>query len=116
MSRRGWQILCLGSLAVAVVYSTFDLHRGEQSVWTPLLIVGLAAAVSAIYFSWAESQSDSERIAIWAALSFPVYVALQLLPLPLVLLRALSLAWSDLASALTRVMPTARFDSLSIAP
>jgi O-antigen ligase len=110
-------VFSLGAIAFAVGYAAFNYGGGGAADWSvALLILGLATL-----FSWPSGARDttyslSERIAIWAALLFPAFVALQLLPVPLFLVRILSPTRAEIADALGRVIPGPSFAPLSITP
>lgn len=86
---------------------------GEASVsWNIcLLALGLAAA---LYWLRVPAQ-DGGTGGLWLLL-FPCYVVLQLLPLPLFLLRLLSPARARIVDSLARLIPPAGFAPLAIAP
>ena len=65
---------------------------------------------------WLAARADAEASAASWLLLFPGYVALQLLPLPLFLLRLLSPARASIVDSLARLMPPAGFAPLATAP
>jgi len=115
----GWSssTYCLGLLTLAVGYALYS-HGGSTPSDTAisLLLVGAAGILYGFRRSQAAPTRAVERLAVWAAFLFPVYVALQLVPLPLFLLRVVSPARAELTNALSGVMPAVRFAPLTIAP
>ncbi len=105
----------LGLLAIALGYAVF--HDGGMVLmdWNiSLLILGL---VGVLYWcgNRPASLSAMDRALRWAVLLLPVYVALQLVPLPLFLLRVLSPARAGLTESLGSVMRLPWFAPLTIA-
>ena len=108
---------CLGLLTLAVAYAVVT-HGGDAPFDSSvsLLLVGLAA-VAASFFSFSSSSaSTGDRVLGLAALLFPAYVLLQLVPLPLAVLRVVSPTRAEIADALGGVMSAPHFAPLSIAP
>jgi putative inorganic carbon (hco3(-)) transporter len=117
MFGRALSIGCLGALAFVVSYCVIRYGGGGPVDWSfSLLVLGLSALVFRISATQDPAFSRVERIAIWAALLFPAYVAFQLVPLPLFLLRIVSPVRAEIADALGGVMPASSFAPLSIAP
>ncbi len=103
--------LCLFSLAATLGYAVYQ-HGGASTDWNIcLLALGLTAA--AYWLRTVVAPGESE--APWLPL-FPCYVALQLLPLPLFLLRLLSPTRASILDSLARLMPPVSFAPLAIAP
>jgi len=105
------QRFCLLSLAATLAYAVYR-SGGASSDWNIcLLALGLTAAAY-----WLRARAEpAGSTAPWLLL-FPCYVALQLLPLPLFLLRLLSPTRAGILDSLARLMPPASFAPLAIAP
>jgi O-antigen ligase len=105
------QRLSVVFLAVILGYAVYQ-NGGAGTDWNIcLLALGVVAAVYLL-------RTPAARCAIGAPwlLLFPCWVALQLLPLPLFLLRLLSPTRAGILDSLARLMPAARFAPLAIAP
>jgi O-antigen ligase len=105
------QRLCLVFLAAIVGYAVY-YDGGVFTGWNIcLLALGLTAAVY-----WLYTRTDPDASGTPWLLLFPCYVALQLLPLPLFLLRLLSPTRANILDSLARLMPPANFAPLAIDP
>ena len=114
--RTRW-ILCLAFLTLAVSYTAFDGGGGgNRYAWNlSLLLLGVTGMSCASFVPPAVA-SGRRRIALWASLAFPVYVAFQLLPLPIGLLRIISPSRAEIAGAVAIVMPAVHLAPISIGP
>ena len=81
-----------------------------------LLILGLAATTCAVSARPFASFSERDRAAVFCALLFPVYIGLQLVPLPIFFLRIVDPTRASIADALALVTAAPRFAPLSIVP
>lgn len=109
--------LCMGLLTLAVGYAVLN-HGGDSPLeyWTvSMLAVGLAGLTYRMD-QVAPYSSRPDHFATYAALFFPAYVAFQLVPLPLAVLRIVSPARAAIAATFENVLPGAGFVPLSIAP
>src|SRR5438477_387491 len=95
------RVVRLGLPAVAIGYAAIT-HGGDQPLdWSICgLILGLAGV-----FCWArplraQLSSPLERVAVCAALFFPLYIVFQLVPLPQFLVRILNPRRAEIAHAL----------------
>jgi O-antigen ligase len=116
MPSRTVERLCPTFLAIALGYSIFQYGGVVLADWNVcLLLVGLAAVVY-----WSRTPGDgpasSSDLRRWAVLLVPCYVALQLLPAPLFLLRILSPARARTLDSLGNVMQSVGFAPLSVTP
>jgi len=116
MPSRTVERLCLTFLAIALGYSIFQYGGVVLADWNVcLLLVGLAAVVH-----WSRTRGDdpasSPDLWRWTVLLVPCYVALQLLPEPLFLLRFLSPARARTLDSLGSIMQSVGFAPLSVTP
>ena len=107
----------IGILAVALGYSVFQ-HGGLSLIdWNAsLLILGLAAVT---YWPRAERSDTAPPIAGWLGwmvLILPIFVALQMVPLPSSLLRVLSPTRAAVLDSLENVTHVSGFAPFSITP
>jgi O-antigen ligase len=111
-------IVAVGAVTVAVAHEVIRYGGGGPFDWNlTLLIIGLAgAAFSLTGARRSEAPAPLDRIVLWTAALFPAYVALQLVPLPIGLLKIVSPTRAEVALALAGVMPAPSFAPLSIAP
>jgi O-antigen ligase len=111
-------IVAVGAVTVAVAHEVIRYGGGGPFDWNlTLLIIGLAgAAFSLAGARRSEAPAPLDRIVLWTAALFPAYVAFQLVPLPLGLLKIVSPTRAEVALALAGVMPAPSFAPLSIAP
>ena len=117
MFGRASSLICLSALTLAVGQAAFSQESGPPELWSrSLLILGLATMFCWVQPSLDEHNSSLSRMAIWAALLFPVYVAFQLIPMPVFLLQIMSPMRAEVAGALREVMPMPVFSPLSVAP
>src|SRR5258706_9612774 len=114
LSRR----FCLGLLTAGVGYAVFE--NGGQPVipWnTCLLAVGLVAIIYWVRASPASDLAPPMELRLAGGLLLLVgYVALQLLPLPLSLLKILSPAGDQVVESLGAVMRRPQFAPISVIP
>jgi hypothetical protein len=107
---------CIAALAIVLGYGVFSAGGRDFIAWTTcLLSIGLVSLV----FWLATHPRDLapiERWLVWAVILPSAYVSLQLVPLPIGLLRVLSPERAALASALGSVMPPPSFAAISINP
>jgi O-antigen ligase len=105
------QRFCLASLAAILAYAVYEGGAASSGWNICLLALGLAAAVF-----WLRTPAEPGGTGAPWLLLFPCYVVLQLLPLPLFLLRLLSPTRANVLDSLARLMPPAGFAPLAIAP
>ena len=106
-------IFCLGALSLILGYAA--LNHGEGSPVggnLSLVVLGVAGALASISAPRSQPRSRIERFALWSALLLPVYVAVQLIPFPLGVVRVLSPARAEIADALGPVLPAPQFAAL----
>src|ERR1035437_5416351 len=119
MSSRAAFLVGIGPLTVALGYAILNnggFSHGDalSDPSLSLLLIGLAAAVSVKLDP--DSLPRLRGVALWAALLVPSYVALQLVPLPLRLLRILSPARAEIAASLGALLPVPSFAPLAVTP
>jgi hypothetical protein len=110
-------VLVLLGLTGVLVYATFQwggvVRTGRYQY---LLVLGLLAMI----LSSVRSQDDwlplYDRFTRWAVVLLPAYVLLQVVPLPMFVLRLLSPARADAMDALGPVGAKVNFGSLSVFP
>jgi len=116
MPSRTVERLCLTFLAIALGYSIFQYGGVVLADWNVcLLLVGLAAVVYRPRAAASDPAGFNDPWR-WAVLLVPGYVALQLLPAPMFLLRILSPARARILDSLGYLMQPVRFASLSVTP
>jgi O-antigen ligase len=119
MLSRGLQssYIYLGVLALAHGYAVFQYGGSTITGWNVcLLLLGLVAVAYWLRTASADLAPPMEPWFGWAVLLVPSYVALQLVPLPLSLLRVLSPTRARIADSLGLVMQPPGFVPLSITP
>lgn len=114
---RSWRWFCLGVMASALGYAAFG-HGGRVPLdWNiSLLIIGVGAVA---YWALTPPSSVDPGMPILPgvlALLVPAYVAFQLVPLPVFLVKILSPERGRILEKLSPFMPSAAFASISIAP
>jgi O-antigen ligase len=107
-------VACFGLLAVAVGYAVAT-HGGDSPFESSISLVLLAVA-ALVAGNATDPKAPRDRIVDSAALLFPAYVAFQLVPLPVGLLRIVSPTRSEIVDALRGVMVAPQVAPLSIAP
>jgi O-antigen ligase len=106
------QRLYLASLSVILGYAVYQYGGVASTAWNIcLLALGVTAAVY-----WLAARAVPEASSASWLLLFPGYIALQLLPLPLFLLRLISSPRADTLDSLARLTPPAHFAPLATAP
>jgi O-antigen ligase len=117
MSRRVSRRIYLALLAIVVAYCASQLGGRNLTVLnSALLATGLLVTVYWIRAGASESAPEMHPRLRGAVLLLPAYIALQLVPLPLPLLRLLSPERAGLVDRLASVTQTSYFASISIAP
>jgi O-antigen ligase len=108
-------VFCLVAAVLAVGYPTLFHGGADPDVWgVSLLAAGLSSVVFAS-LTWTEaSVSAQERVAVYACLLLCAYGVLQIVPLPIPVLRVLDPTRAEVANALRGVVPGLRFSSLTI--
>ena len=81
-----------------------------------LLVVALAGIAGSFRISSKHPFSEPERVLIVPLLLLPAYLAFQVVPLPLPVLRILSPIRAEITDALAGVVTASQFAPLSIAP
>ena len=117
MFSRFAQTFYLGLLTIALGYGVVQHGGDDLADWNVcLLILGLTAIVYWLRTSSADLAPPMEPWLGWAVLLLPSYVAFQLLPLPLFLLKILSPARAGILENLAHVMQPVAFAPLSVDP
>jgi len=102
---------------LAIGYACYSYGGGGLAELNlSLLILGIAASILAACASAQLQYPQPERVALAAAVLFPAYIAFQLVPLPLTLVRILSPERAEITDALASVMPRLSFTPLAISP
>jgi O-antigen ligase len=107
-------LLSLGAIFGYAVYQRGGVYRADWN-WCLLALAVLALC------SWWSTRSQQQTPPIGKELGWPLllmapYVALQLLPLPEVVLRTISPARAHLVDALSGILPDTRWSPLSVEP
>lgn len=110
------ELCCAGLLASGLGFTLFESARLPWAWDVCLLIVSLTALGYWVVAARSISVPPSPLWLGLGALILPAYVALQLVPLPVFLLRILSPARAQLVESLGSVMQPPRFASVSVAP
>ena len=113
---RSLDVAALSTMGVVLAYAVLEwggVLRSDQYHY--LLVLGLLAVVSLARprHQWAPLPN---RVVRWTLALLPVYVLLQVVPLPVALVRALSPARAEAVAALDRVGAHVNFASLSVSP
>ena len=111
---RGGSGLCVLAAALAVGYSALFYERGPDAWGVSLFVLGLGGAITAILPLERGQVTAAEKVAFYASLLLCAYGALQIIPLPVSLLRTLDPTRAEVASALRIVAPGLRFSSLTV--
>ena len=112
---RSRDIFGLASLSIALAYAAVEYGGVALDTWNAcLLIVGIAAIV--YWRRQPAAKLPSNPLWRWALLLFPAYIAFQLLPLPLPLVRILSPARAQALDRLAHLTRPVWFAPLSIVP
>lgn len=110
-------VLALLVLAGVLAYTTFQwggvVRTGRYQY---LLVLGLLAMLLSLDRSWEKWSPLPGRVMRWVAVLLPAYVLLQVVPLPVAMLRALSPARAEAMDALGPVGAKVSFASLSVFP
>ncbi|HZS50506.1 MAG TPA: O-antigen ligase family protein [Bryobacterales bacterium] len=106
-------VLLSGVLAYAVFRAGGVLRR-DQYVF--LFVLGLLGSAYSLFAVVNRLPCKVDRALLWPLILLPAYGALQLVPLPVTLLRLVSPARASLVQALAPVVPGLRFASLSVYP
>ncbi len=107
----------LGSLALILTVAVYDYGGVKPVSWTfCLAAIGLLALVYFVLTPRSELAPPLAPALKWLILLFLGYVAFQLLPLPLGLIRIISPNRAELLDALYHVVPGSGFAPLSIVP
>ena len=113
--RRAAERSCLAFLTLIVGYAVFRAGGRSFIDWNVCL---LSLGVVALFWlrTGAADMAPVEPWLAWTVLLPPAYVAMQLVPLPMALLRVLSPARAELTAMLGTVMEPPAFGTLSINP
>jgi O-antigen ligase len=110
-------VAALSTMGVVLAYAVFEwggVLRSDQYHY--LLVLGLLAVVLCLgrpRHQWAPLPN---RVVRWCLALLPAYVLVQVVPLPVALLRALSPARAEAVAALDRIGAHVNFASLSVSP
>ncbi len=113
--RRIPQSFYLGLLTIALEYAIFHDGGMVLRAWNVCLLI-LALTALVCWSRNTQALRPMKPYLAWPVMLFPAYVALQLLPLPLFLLRILSPARAGLVDSLGSVMRVPAFAPIAIAP
>ena len=109
--------LCLCLLSLPLAYAVFTGGADDARAFSVTVFdLGLAGLAGSLLLFRAAPASRPERVINAAALFFVAYVAFQLVPLPIWLLRVLSPTRADVAEALVSMTGGSRFAPLTVAP
>lgn len=110
-------VFCLCLLTLPAIYAVFT--GGADSPYAFAVTVfdlGLAGIAGGLLLFRAAPASRAERLINTAALLFIAYVAFQLIPLPIALLRVISPTRAEIADALSGLTGGGHWAPLSVAP
>jgi O-antigen ligase len=117
MSLRVASWLCLSVAATAVWYAAIVDKGNPLGVpFVSLLLLGLAGLTSAFLGSFPRASTRAERLARYLAFLVPMYVAVQLIPVPFAVLQAIDPTRAEIAQALEGITEVPAFVPVSIAP
>lgn len=109
--------ICFTFLAAAQAYACFNQGGRTAVGWnTSLLILSAAAVLYLLTVPLIDQRPLTARLLSWCFLLPPAYVAFQLLPLPLGVVRVLSPARAGLVDSLAQVTQSPSFATISIDP
>ena len=109
--------LCLCLLSLPLAYAVFTGGADDARAFSVTVFdLGLAGLAGGLLLFRAAPASRPERVINAAALFFLAYVAFQLVPLPLWLLRVLSPTRAEVAEAVIGLTGGSRFAPLTVAP
>lgn len=113
MSHRSWLGLDMALLAAVLAYAVLEEAESHLFNWHVCLVVlGITAIL--YWLTQAEDGAARDSWLVSLAMFAPACVAVQLVPLPLSLLRIVSPTRAVIAESLGTIMPAQRFASLSI--
>src|SRR2546423_73911 len=110
-------LITLALLAAALGYAVFESGGVVRAEWNiSLLLIGAGALVY-----WSTRRRDDASPALDPALRLPLfllpaYLLVQLIPLPLTILRIVSPARAELTAAIANAAPAPHFAPLSVSP
>jgi O-antigen ligase len=105
----------LAALTLAVGYAALNMGGIEwRHSNVSLLIIGVAALILPVTSPHPHRLARWEQIAIWASLVFPLYVASQLVPLPLPILRVVSPMRAETSEAFAKILQPVHYASLTL--
>lgn len=104
-------------MSFAAAYAVFTGGADDTSSFAATVFaLGLAGIAGSLLLFRAGPASPPERVVNLAALLFLAYVGLQLVPLPIQLLRVISPTRAEIAEALSHLTGSARYAPLTVAP
>ncbi len=112
-----WIFTLLAVLCCLLSYSAVNAGNDSKGVWNlTLVILGASGIATGRHLFFNDNRDNLARIAIVAALLFPVYAACQLVPLPETLLRIVSPTRGEMTSSLRAMIPSLRFAPITVGP
>jgi hypothetical protein len=115
MQRRLISRFGLGALTLAVGYAAFNVGGIEwRHSNVSLLIIGVVALILPITCLHSQRLTKLEQIAIWASLGFPLYVAVQLVPVPLSILHLFSPTRAETLEVFAKIVQPVSYASLTL--
>lgn len=117
MTRPSTWFLCLSLLTVTTAYAVFTGGADDPfSFAVTVGLLGLVGIAGGLLLFQAGPASRSERRINWAAFGFILYVAFQLVPLPVGLLRVIDPTRYEIATALSDITGAVHYAPLTVAP
>lgn len=117
MTRPSTWFLCLCLLTLTTAYAVFTGGADDPTSFAVTVgLLGLAGVAGGLLLFQAGPASRAERRINLAAFAFILYVAFQLVPLPIALVRVISPMRAEIADALSDITGAARYAPLSVAP
>ena len=111
------RLACFSLLAVTLGYAALDQGGQDPMGWnTSLLLLGTGALLYLLVVSRTDRPPFIGQTVVWAVLLPPAYIGFQLVPLPLPLLKIISLERAKLAESLAPITQTPAFAPISIDP
>ena len=112
-----WPAFCIAFLGLVLGYGAFFYGAVLPENWNLcLLAIGVVSALYWITLRKIDRAPALEPWFRWPAMVFPAFLAFELIPLPLSLLRRLSPARAELLQSLAPVLPDAHLAPLSVMP
>ena len=117
MTRPSSWFLCLSLLTLTTAYAVFTGGADDPFAFAVTIgLLGLAGIAGGLFLFQAGPASHAERRINLAAFAFILYVAFQLVPLPIAFLRLVDPTRAEIAEALSNITGAVHYAPLTAAP